>query len=185
MRDIIAILESKSKSGDIEPVQLGYNDGALAPVLSAASIKQHHKLWAGYCDRFNKGEGDSQFNYAGAILHNIYFTQFRSPRTNNQPNGPIGGMIMGKYKSWDAFTEAFEDVALKFQGSGWIYLARDGSIKTIANHALRSDIVLLVDWWEHAYLPDYGSDKRRYLQKTWSIIDWNKINTQYMAPYRT
>lgn len=185
MRNIITILEAKSKLSDIEPVELSYSDTALAPVLGAASIKQHKKLWSGYCDRFNKKEGDSQFNYAGFLLHSLFFTQFRSPRVNNPPNGPIGGMINSRYKSWEAFKEAFEDVALKFQGSGWVYLARDGSIKTIVNHALRSDIVLLIDWWEHSYLPDYGSDKRRYLNKMWTIIDWNAINTRYMAPYKT
>lgn len=185
MRDIITILEDKSKPGDIEPVKLSYNDSALSPVLGSASIKQHHKLWTGYCDRFNRKEGDSQFNYAGYLLHNLYFTQFRSPRTTNAPNGPIGNLINSKFKSWDNFQDKFQEEALKFQGSGWIYLARDGSIKTIVNHALRQDIALICDLWEHAYLPDYGSDKKRYLKSMWKIIDWNAINTRYMAPYRT
>ena len=185
MRDIINLLEEKSKSSDIEPVKIGYNDSALAPAISASNLKQHQKLWQGYCDRYNKKEGDLAFNYAGFLLHSLYFTQFRGPRSNNRPNGPIGNLINSKFKSWENFQEQFESVALKFQGSGWIYLARDGNIKTIANHAVRSDIIVLIDWWEHSYLPDYGSDKRRYLRAQWSIIDWNAISTRLMQPYRS
>jgi Fe-Mn family superoxide dismutase len=184
MRDLLTLLEDKSKPGDIEPVKLGYSESSLSPVLGAASIRQHQKLWQGYCDRFNRKEGDSQFNYAGFLLHTLYFTQFRAPRTTNPPNGPIGNLIKSKFKSWEAFQEAFEDAALKFHGSGWIYLARDGSIKTIVNHSVRQDIALICDLWEHAYMSDYGSDKRRYIKKMWTIMDWNAVNSRYMAPYK-
>lgn len=184
MRDLLTLLEEKSKPGDIEPVKLGYSDTSLTPVLGADNLKQHQKLWQGYCDRFNKKEGDQEFNYAGYLLHNLFFTQFRQARDNNRPNGPIGNLINSKFKSWENFKEEFASIALDIQGSGWIYLARDGSIKTIPNHQVRSDILILVDWWEHSYLPDYGTDKKRYLQNIWKIIDWNALNTRWAAPYR-
>ena len=66
---------------------------------------------------------------------------------------------------------------MKIQGSGWVYLARDGSIKTIKNHQIKLDIVLLIDWWEHAWLLDYGSDKKKYLKNQWRIIDWDIVET--------
>ena len=62
------------------------------------------------------------------------------------------------------------------QGSGWVYLAKNGTIKTIPNHATRGDIVLLVDWWEHAWALDYKSDKAKYLDNIWKILDWDKVN---------
>jgi Fe-Mn family superoxide dismutase len=71
------------------------------------------------------------------------------------------------------------------QGSGWVYLSHDGSIKIIANHQVRSDVILIVDWWEHSFIPDYSTDKKRYLENIWKIIDWNAINTRYMAPYKS
>jgi hypothetical protein len=51
-----------------------------------------------------------------------------------------------------------------------------GDIKTIANHAVRTDICVLVDWWEHAWATiDYQimKDKERYLDNIWKIIDWD------------
>lgn len=185
MREYIELLESKSKPTDLELVKLAYSDNALTPVLNPSALKLHFKLWQGYCDRYNKKEGDSTFNYAGFLLHNLFFTQFRPLRNNNIPNGPIGGFINSKFKSWDNFRDKFIDESLKLHGSGWSYLARDGSIKLINNHQVRPDIVILVDLWEHAYQQDYGSDKRRYITNLWKILDWNVINTRYMQPYRT
>jgi len=65
---------------------------------------------------------------------------------------------------------------MKVQGSGWIYLSKTGQIKTIRNHAVRSDIALLIDMWEHAYQNDYGSNKKKYLDSIWRIIDWSAVN---------
>jgi Fe-Mn family superoxide dismutase len=185
IREIITLLEDKSKPGDIEIVKLAYSDGSLAPVMSSSTVKFHYgKLAHGYAERFNKGEGDKSFNYAGAVLHNLFFTQFRSPRTNNKPNGPIGNLINSKFKNWDNFKEQFKEQALKLQGSGWVYLSRSGEIKTINNHQTRTDILILVDMWEHAYNLDYGPNKRRYLDNIWRIFDWSMINARWGQGYK-
>jgi Fe-Mn family superoxide dismutase len=68
---------------------------------------------------------------------------------------------------------------MTIQGSGWLYLAYNGEIKTIVNHEVRDDILLLVDWWEHAWALDYQADKRSYLENTWKIINWSWINTRW------
>jgi Fe-Mn family superoxide dismutase len=75
--------------------------------------------------------------------------------------------------------EQFEEIALPLQGSNWIYLADNGTIKTIKNHEVKNDILLLIDWWEHAWILDYGSDKKKYLKEQWKIINWNVINTRW------
>lgn len=185
MREIISILESKSKNDDIEIIKLNYSENGLAPVISGATMRYHYgKLAHGYAERFNKGEGDKTFNYAGAWLHNLYFMQFRAPRMNNVPNGPINNMIKSKFKDFDKFKDAIEDKALKLQGSGWVYLARDGTIKTIQNHQMRNDILILIDMWEHAYNLDYASNKSKYLDNIWRIFDWNVINTRWGQGYK-
>jgi Fe-Mn family superoxide dismutase len=184
-RDIITLLEERSKPDDLEIVKLAYTENQLAPVISGASMRYHYgKLAHGYAERFNKREGDRTFNYAGAWLHNVYFTQFRQPRQNNKPNGPVGNLIKQKFKTWDDFKDKFKEEAMKLQGSGWIYLARDGSIKTIHNHQVRNDILILVDMWEHAFNLDYGTDKKRYLDNIWRIFDWNIINSRWGQAYK-
>ena len=180
MLDFIKLLEGKTKPGDIEINPLKFTRKDVDPVMSDDTLDLHYnKLAKGYAKRYNNNEGDKDFNYAGVFLHNIWFEQFREVRIINKPNGPIYSFINKHFGSYTEFQEQFEAEALKIQGSGWIYLANDGSIKTIENHEVRDDILLLVDWWEHAWILDYGSDKKEYLKQLWKIIDWNRISTRW------
>jgi Fe-Mn family superoxide dismutase len=180
MRDILTLLEAKSKPQDIGIIPLNFTPSEVAPVMSKETIDLHFgKLAHGYAERYNKGEGDPEFNYAGAFLHNTYFPQFREVRNNNEPNGPIAGFIKKHFGNYEAFQKELQTKAMTIQGSGWIYLAYDGKLKIIPNHQVRDDILLLIDWWEHSFLLDYGSDKKKYLENTWKIINWNVINTRW------
>ena len=175
IRETLTLLEAKSKQ-TLEQIKLPYSTTALAPVMSSSTIDLHFgKLYKGYVDRFNQGEGDANFNEAGAFLHSIWFAQFRSPGSR-KPHGTILNLIERNHKDFAEFKEAFKTEAMKLQGSNWIYLSKSGQIKTIRNHQKRTDIALLVDWWEHAWTIDYHSDKAKYLENIWRIIDWDAIN---------
>jgi Fe-Mn family superoxide dismutase len=174
IRDLITLVESKEH---LEQLDLDYSRSALAPVLSQANISNHYgKLYRGYVDRFNKGEGDPAFNKAGAFLHNIWFGQLRPPRNVNAPTGASLALINRKFDNFLDFKKDFKEAAMKIQGSGWIYLSRSGEIKTIKNHQIKNDIALLIDWWEHAWVLDYGSKKDKYLDSIWRIVDWEAVN---------
>ena len=161
----------------LELFKLPYAKDDLEPAMSEDTINYHYgKLYKAYVTRFNDGEGDADFNEAGAFLHRILFSQYQSPTSTNTPDGPIGEFITKHFKTFDLFKEAFFKTAMGIQGSGWVYLARDGKIKTIVNHEIKQDIVLLVDWWEHAWALDYQSDKKKYLENQWKIINWNAIS---------
>jgi Fe-Mn family superoxide dismutase len=133
-------------------------------------------LYKTYVDRFNSGEGDPEFNEAGAYLHSIYFRQFQTVSTGNKPTGQILEFIQTHFETFENFQTIVEQTAMGIQGSGWVYLSRNGQIKTIKNHSIRSDIILLIDWWEHAWALDYQADKAGYLKNIWRIIDWPVIN---------
>lgn len=179
MRDIIDLIEDKKK---LELKKLPYSLNGLAPVMSKTTLDNHYgKLAKGYVDRYNKGEGDQTFNEAGAYLHNIFFPQLRPPKNGNSPHGASLALINRHFGNFNDFKKDFEVEAMKLQGSNWIYLSRDGKIKTIKNHAKRTDIALLIDWWEHAWVSDYGSDKKKYLKNIWRIINWESVNRRIYA----
>ena len=134
------------------------------------------KLRRAYASRYNKGEGDKDFNEAGVFLHNIYFPQFRSPRNANVPRGAIKTFIDKHFGSFVDFKKDMKTEAMKLQGSSWVYLNRAGGISTIRNHQIRRNVVLLIDWWEHAWIGTYGADKGRYIDNIWRIINWEHIN---------
>lgn len=176
IRNLINLVEAKGKQ-DLVLEKLPYSRSALAPVMSKSTVDYHYgELAKGYVDRYNASEGDSTFNEAGAYLHNIFFPQLMAPKTANKPIGASKSLIDRRFGSFEKFKEEFKAEAMKIQGSGWIYLSRSGDIKTIKNHAKRTDIALLVDWWEHAFNRDYGANKAKYLDNFWRIIDWNKVN---------
>lgn len=177
IRQDIQLLEATTRPAKLETTPLPYEEDALAPVLSKASIDYHYgHLAKGYAKRYNAGEGNADFNRAGSFLHNKFFPQLRAPRGANLPKGAVLALIEEKFKDFDTFKEAFKEAAMKIQGSGWVYLSTGGEIKTIPNHQVRTDICVLVDWWEHVWSTDYQWDKEKYLDNIWRIIDWDVCN---------
>ena len=156
---------------------LPYNRAALEPVLSRENIDYHYgHLYKNYVEHYNNHEGSRQFNQAGAFLHSIYFSQFTQPG-KTQP-GPLFLDLIKRYRRLDVFKDEMLEVAMAIHGSGWVYLADNGTIKTISNHEQRPDIILLIDWWEHAWNPDYLWRKDEYFKNIWRIIDWESIETR-------
>jgi superoxide dismutase, Fe-Mn family len=176
IRRLITLVEEKSKN-ELALNKLPYKKTDLEPVMSQATIDYHYsELAAGYVKRYNAGEGDAGFNEAGAYLHNIFFPQLMPPKGRNKPSGASESLINKKYGSFDDFKKEFTSVAMSIQGSGWVYMSRTGDIKTIKNHQIKSDIALLVDWWEHSFVLDYQADKAGYLTNMWKIINWETVN---------
>jgi Fe-Mn family superoxide dismutase len=175
IRTTLDLLESQDKT-KLAQIKLPYSHSALSPVMSQALVDFHYgKLYKGYVDRYNKNEGDAHFNEAGAYLHGIYFSQFKRPGVS-RPRGQILDIINRHSSNFVSFKKNFKEEAMKMQGSGWVYLSKSGQIKFIKNHAKRTDIALLIDMWEHAYQNDYGSNKGKYLDNIWRIIDWDAVN---------
>lgn len=175
---IKSLTESKD-TRELVQNKLSFKKDELEPVMSEATIKYHYDgLAAKYSERYNKGEGDSDFNYGGAILHNLFFDNLCPPRAANKPSGLGADLINKKYGKFETFKEEFEKEFMSAQGSNWIYMDTGGSIYTIHNHEYKKSmkIVLLIDAWEHAWALDYQQDKTKYLNNIWRIIDWDVIN---------
>ncbi len=186
-----------------ELISLPYSPNALEPVISAETIAFHHgKHLQTYVNNLNallpgsgfedmtleeivsKSEGGI-FNNAGQILnHNLYFTQFRSPRESNQPNGRIGEAIVGQFGSFDAFREEFQKKGATLFGSGWVWLSSDSDGKLVitqepnAGNPLTKGLtpLLTFDVWEHAYYLDYQNRRPDYQAALWQLIDWDEVN---------
>ena len=177
MREHINLIEASTKPAKLETVPLPYGKKELDPVLSEASLDYHYEnLAKGYAERYNKDEGNRDFNRAGSFLHNIFFPQLRAPKSPNRPKGASLQLIEQVHGDFDALKQAIKEEAMKIQGSGWVYMSTSGDIKTIKNHAVRTDIALLIDWWEHVWALDYQADKAKYLENIWKIINWDVVN---------
>ena len=169
----------KNREQKLEAVKLPYKLGDLSPVLSKNNVDYHYNvLTKAYVRRYNEGEGDPDFNYGGAKLHNLFWSQLRKPTPSNKPSGAIKELIEKNHKTFDAFKKEMLRMAMSIQGSGWVYLARNGSIKKTPNQSYKTDILMPIDMWEHSFM-DYipaKDTKKKYVEGMMRIIDWDSIN---------
>lgn len=191
---------------NFELIQLPYAQDALQPAISAETIGFHHgKHLQTYVQNLNallpgtpyedmsleeivtQSDG-AIFNNAGQILnHNLYFTQFATPREGNKPTGRIGKAIDTQFGSFDAFKEEFEKKGTTLFGSGWVWLAADSEGKlhitqeANAGNPIRRGLkpLLTFDVWEHAYYLDYQNRRAAHLAALWQIVNWDEVERRY------
>lgn len=191
---------------NFELIQLPYAQDALQPAISAETIGFHHgKHLQTYVQNLNALLPDTPyedmsleeivtqsdgaiFNNAGQILnHNLYFTQFATPREGNKPTGRIGKAIDTQFGSFDAFKEEFEKKGTTLFGSGWVWLAADCEGKlhitqeANAGNPIRRGLkpLLTFDVWEHAYYLDYQNRRAAHLAALWQIVNWDEVERRY------
>ena len=91
---------NEGKPHTLKILPLPYEQGDLAPSISKDTIEYHYgKLAKTYAERYNKNEGDPDFNEAGVFLHNILFQQYRAPESSNKPVGAIAEFIDKHYNN--------------------------------------------------------------------------------------
>ena len=190
-------------------IELPYEMGALAPVISAETLSFHHgKHLQAYVDNLNKLLPGSEyegmalekivqkapagaiFNNAGQILnHELYFTQFKpASEAVQKPEGALAAQIEKQWGSFEAFKAEFEAKGVGLFGSGWVWLSADadGSLVITQELGASNPVVkglrplLTFDVWEHAYYLDYQNRRAAHLTAMWSVIDWEVIDSRYM-----
>ena len=190
-------------------IELPYEMGALAPVISAETLSFHHgKHLQAYVDNLNKllpgneyegmalekivqkAPAGAIFNNAGQILnHELYFTQFKpASEAVQKPEGALAAQIEKQWGSFEAFKAEFEAKGVGLFGSGWVWLSADadGSLVITQELGASNPVVkglrplLTFDVWEHAYYLDYQNRRAAHLTAMWSVIDWEVIDSRYM-----
>ena len=188
-------------------IELPYEMGALAPVISAETLSFHHgKHLQAYVDNLNKLLPGSEyegmalekivqkapagaiFNNAVQILnHELYFTQFKpASEAVQKPEGALAAQIEKQWGSFEAFKAEFEAKGVGLFGSGWVWLSADadGSLVITQELGASNPVVkglrplLTFDVWEHAYYLDYQNRRADYLAALWQIVDWKVVESR-------
>ena len=192
--------------GKFELLALPYAEDALAPVISAETIRYHHgKHHLAYVNNLNAALPGSPFenlpleevvvkseggirNNAGQILnHNLYFLQFTPKPAKTAPSGVLAAAIDRDFGSFDAFMTEFVQKGVSLFGSGWVWLAADeeGKLQITqepnAGNPLQHGLhpLLTFDVWEHAYYLDYQNRRSDQLKDLSKILDWSVIENRY------
>ena len=177
---------------------LPYAQDALAPYLSAETLEYHYgKHHQTYVTNLNKAvegtddEGKSLeeiiasaegplFNNAAQVWNHTFYWNCMKPGGGGEPTGDLAEKINSAFGSFADFRSQFADAATTQFGSGWAWLADDGSglqIMKTANadlplkHAAKA--LLTIDVWEHAYYIDYRNARPAYVEAFWKVVNWD------------
>ena len=175
---------------------LPYSEDALAPVISAETLRLHHgKHHKKYVDTMNqllekepvkastleevvRQAKGKLFNNAGqAWNHNFYWQSLTPKRA--RPTGALLHRLEKDFGSYEKFADAFGQAAIGQFGSGWAWLVeKDGKLQVMATPNAESPMahgikcLLTVDVWEHAYYVDYRNERERYVSAVMDRLNW-------------
>jgi len=177
---------------------LPYDQGALAPVISANTLSfhygKHHKT---YVDTLNKLIVGSEFadmplesiikassdqpersaifnNAAQAWNHAFYWKSLR-PKGGGEPPAALKRMMESSFGGVDACKKELSKAAVGQFGSGWAWLALNGDkLEILKTPDAKTPLsggpkpLLTIDVWEHAYYLDYQNRRVDYVN---ALID--------------
>ena len=183
------------------------------PGFSDNLLKLHFTLYQGYVNNanqllstlqeMNKSGASSTYEYGalkrrfgwefdGMRLHELYFDNLGGKGTPDL-KGPLCQAIVAYFGSFDLWKQDFLAVG-SMRGIGWAVLYFDLEQKRLINvwinehdvgHLAGGQPLLVMDVFEHAYMPQYGLDKAKYLQAFFQNIDWPLVEDRFTGSKRT
>ena len=123
-------------------------------------------------------------NHGGGHHNHTLFWNVLSGKGGGEPTGALLRAIESGFGSFAAFKDQFSAAATNLFGSGWAWLAADGtkklSILSLPNQdsPLSKGLVpiLGLDVWEHAYYLKYQNRRPDYIGAFWNVVDWKKVD---------
>lgn len=155
----------------------------LKPVTNEVGFDlNYNHVYKGYVDEFNEGIGDHAFNKAGAHLHELYFENVREFRPSNRPVAKAEAIIDMRYGGWENFVDTLMEQVGRLQGNGWVFMNTSGYVNIIPNNRIVDNVAMIIDLWEHAFLPSQGIDRNKYVRNHLNIINWDVVNQRIVTP---
>jgi Fe-Mn family superoxide dismutase len=122
------------------------------------------------------------WEFNGMRLHELYFGNLggKEPLT---PDSKLMKKIEENFGSFDKWAADFQATGA-MRGIGWVVLYEDPRSGRLFNtwinehdlgHLAGCQPLLIMDVWEHAYLPDYGLKRGDYIQAFFENIDWKTV----------
>lgn len=196
--------------------QLPYSYDSLEPYIDARTMEIHHdKHHQAYVIKLNDAldkypefyekslEGlmleldnlpidikTAVRNNAGGHLNHSFFWKVMKPMAEGgggEPSGKLAGVISQSFGDFQKFKEEFSKTASTFFGSGWVWLALDGSgkalITTTPDHLTpimkNQKPLLVLDVWEHAYYLKYQNRRPEYIDAWWNVVNWSEAEKNF------
>ncbi len=126
------------------------------------------------------------WEFDGMRLHELYFGNLGG---NGTPvtTSPLYAALAAQFGNFDTWKKDFIATGL-MRGIGWSVLYLDPIQGRLVNtwinehdtgHLAGGNPILIMDVFEHAYMPQYGLDKAKYIEAFFNNIDWQTVSNRY------
>lgn len=176
--------------------------------LSNELLKNHFSLYEGYVKNTNKlfdlmdelhdaGKISSPefselkrrlgWELNGMRLHELYFENLTKDFKEPDKNSELYKKLEKGYDDFEYWLEDFKGTVAS-RGVGWAVLYRDPETNYLINswinehdtgHPAGFTPLLVMDVFEHAYMPDYGTKRADYIEKFFQMIDWSIVEKRF------
>jgi superoxide dismutase, Fe-Mn family len=171
---------------------LPYDQGALAPVISANTLSfhygKHHKTYVDTLNNLIVGtefadmslenivkaaarqpEQTAIFNNAAQAWNHAFYWNSLNPKGGGEPPAVLKRMMDASFGGVEQCRKELSKAAVGQFGSGWAWLVQDGErLKIIKTENAKTALtegpvpLLTIDVWEHAYYLDYQNRRVDY-----------------------
>ncbi|MDA8087378.1 MAG: Fe-Mn family superoxide dismutase [Nitrospiraceae bacterium] len=175
-----------------------YSDLIGMEGFSEGLLNNHFKLYQGYVSNANKlleqiaelpqDGADPRFaelnrrlgfEWNGMRLHEYYFESLGGDGKIDK-GGPLAKKISEDFGSVDSWQKSFKATGM-IRGVGWAGLYLDPNTNRLLNfwigehhisHPSGCRLLLVMDVWEHAFMLDYGLNRKDYIEAFSRNINW-------------
>ncbi len=174
--------------------------------ISAKAMQMHFKLYEGYVNNTNLileklptlAPNQPEWNelnrrlgweWNGMRNHELFFEVLSPLPIGEGPGEGLLNAITKKFSTFENWKKDFEQIC-KIRGIGWAMLVQDKKTKQLINvwvnehdAGMLSDVNILlnIDMFEHAYVPDFGTDRQKYLDSVFAHINWELVGQRLLA----
>lgn len=171
--------------------------------ISEDQLSQHNRLYQGYVAKYNEvveklkkaDKSSANQNYSeyrslavelahnlnGAVLHEMYFSNLTE--NYEAPSEELIELVEKDFGRWEDYIEDLKAAGMASR-AGWAVTAynyRDGKIYNyiIDQHNMHVPAfvrpILVMDTWEHAFMIDYGINKKGYIEAFLNNVNWQIV----------
>ncbi len=172
--------------------------------FSEQMLKNHFTLYQGYVANTNKvadllktaAAGTPEYaelkrrfgwEFGGMRLHELYFGNMKKGGKQLGKDSALAKKISEDFGSYENWEKDFRATGA-MRGIGWVVLYYDAAGKRLFNtwinehdsgHLPGCAPVLVMDVFEHAYMPDYGLKRVDYISAFFKNLDWDAAQSRF------
>jgi Fe-Mn family superoxide dismutase len=155
-----------------------------APELQGKSLEE---ILADGCAAVPESVRTAVRNNGGGHINHTLFWSIMSGKGGGEPIGELANAIAGTFGSFEEFKNKFSTAGVTRFGSGWAWLAVNGSGKLEVYSTANQDSpfmegkypILGLDVWEHAYYLKYQNRRPDYIQAWWNVVNWEEVSRRF------